>query len=121
MEETRVTTDTKFKDIRRDVGARMGRLSEEQPDLMKAFRDLHHAAAKAGALDVKTKELIALGIAVGARCDDCIAFHTHDAMKAGATRAEILETLGVAILMGGGPSMMYATHVLEAMSQFGGE
>ena len=100
------------------IKGNMGVLSNDQPEVMKAFSALHAAGSADGALDGKTKELIALAIGVAARCDGCIAFHTHDAMKAGATRAEITDALGVAVLMGGGPSVMYATHVIEAMDQF---
>jgi AhpD family alkylhydroperoxidase len=85
---------------------------------MQAFTALHRATTSPGALDAKTKELIALAVGVAVHCDGCIAFHTHDALKAGATEAEIMETLGVAVLMGGGPALMYATHVLEAVQQF---
>lgn len=93
-------------------------LASAQPALMKAFWGLHNAAVADGALDTKTKELIALAISVAARCDDCIAHHTYDALKAGATREEIADALGVAILMGGGTSVVYATHAIEAVDQF---
>jgi len=96
----------------------MGKLLEGAPEAMKAFQGLHRAGTMVDALDTKTKELIALGIAVVCRCDGCIAFHTHDALKAGASREEIMSTLGVAMLMGGGPAMVYATHVVEALEQF---
>ena len=102
------------------IKGNMAVLSNEQPDVMKGFGALHKAGSADGALDAKTKELIALAIAVTSRCDGCIAFHTHDALKAGATREEITDALGVAVLMGGGPSVMYATHVIEAMDQFEG-
>ena len=85
---------------------------------MKAFWGLHTAALSPGALDTKTKELIALAISVSARCDDCIAHHINDALKAGATKEEITDTLGVAVLMGGGTSVVYATHAIEALEQF---
>jgi AhpD family alkylhydroperoxidase len=62
--------------------------------------------------------LIALGIAVAIRCDDCIGFHVKAALEHGATRAEVMETLGMAIYMGAGPSVMYATHALDAFEQF---
>lgn len=79
---------------------------------------MHQASIRQGALDAKTKPLIALAIGVAAGCDGCIAFHTHDAMQKGATEGEIMEALGVAVLMGGGPSVWYATHVMEAIEQF---
>lgn len=87
-------------------------------DVMKSFSAIAQAALKPGALDTKTKELIALSISVAIRCDDCIAFHAKAAVERGATREEILETLGMAIYMGAGPSVMYASHALGAASQF---
>jgi len=88
------------------------------PDVMKGFSALAQAALKADALDTKTKELIALAIAVATRCDGCIAFHAEAAMKQGASRAEVLETMGMAVYMGAGPSVMYAAQALEAFDQF---
>jgi AhpD family alkylhydroperoxidase len=73
------------------------------------------------ALDAKTKELIALGIGIAIRCDDCIAFHIKAAVERGATREEISETLGMAIYMGAGPSVMYASHAFAALQQFEAE
>ena len=93
-------------------------LASAQPAVMKAFWGLHKAAVAAGALDTKTKELIALAISVATRCDDCIAHHTYDALQAGATKEEIADVLGVAVLMGGGRSVVYATHAIEAVDQF---
>jgi len=88
------------------------------PEVMKGFAALAQAALKADALDTRTKELIALAIAVATRCDGCIAFHAEAAMKQGASRAEVLETMGMAIYMGAGPSAMYAAQALEAFDQF---
>ena len=88
------------------------------PDVMKAFGALAQTASTPGALDAKTKELVAIGISVAARCDDCIAFHVKAAVGHGATREEVLETLGMAIYMGAGPSAMYASHALDAFIQF---
>ena len=96
----------------------IGELNQEIPATMKGFQALHKAGVASDTLTTKTKELIALGIAIAVRCDGCIAFHIHDALKAGATRNEIVETLGVAILMGGGPALMYACEALEALKQF---
>jgi len=87
-------------------------------DVMKAFSSLAQAALAQGALDPKTKELIALGISVAVRCDDCIAFHVKAAIDRGATREEVLETLGMSVYMGAGPSAMYASHALGAYTQF---
>jgi AhpD family alkylhydroperoxidase len=93
-------------------------LRSNAPDVMKSFSGLAQAALKTEALDVKTKELIALAISVAIRCDDCIGFHAKAAFQQGATREEVAETLGMAIYMGAGPSAMYASHALEAFDQF---
>lgn len=107
-----------FPENYKEIGAWMGKLGVEIPEVMKNFGALHAATFKAGASDVKTKELVALGIAIAIRCDGCIAVHVHDAMKAGATKAEIAETISVAIVMGGGPAVMYGIEALQALSQF---
>ena len=88
------------------------------PTVMKAFSAIAQAALAPKALDTKTKELLALGIAVAIRCDDCIAFHVKAAIEHGASHDELLETLGMAIYMGAGPTVMYASYALEAFSQF---
>lgn len=92
-------------------------LRETNPEVMKAFGAIAKAAHGGTALDAKTKELIALAIGVATRCQPCIAYHARDAARAGATRAEIAETLGVAIYMGAGPSAMYAAEALESFDQ----
>jgi AhpD family alkylhydroperoxidase len=88
------------------------------PEVMKAFSSLAQAAVVAKALDSKTKELIALGIAVAVRCDDCIGFHVKAAVEHGASEEEVIEVLGMAIYMGASLSVMYACHALEASGQF---
>ncbi len=104
--------------LTKDLTAQLRELRGGAPDVMKAFAGMAQAATAAKALDAKTKELIALGIAVAVRCDDCIAFHVKAAVERGASREEVLETLGMAIYMGAGPSVMYANHALEAFGQF---
>ena len=96
----------------------MEELGTKIPETMKGFNELHKASISEGVLPSKTKELIALGIAITVRCDGCIAFHVHDALKAGATSEEVMETIGVAILMGGGPAVVYGCEAMEALSQF---
>ena len=78
---------------------------------------LAREALKPNALDVKTKELLALAIGVAVRCDGCIGFHAKAAIKAGASREEVLETLSMAIYMGAGPSMIYAAEALRAFDE----
>lgn len=85
---------------------------------MKAFSAMARAALEPKAIDTKTKELIALAISVATRCDGCVAFHAQAAVRQGATREEVLETMGMAIYMGAGPSVMYAAQALEAFDQF---
>ena len=94
------------------------RLARDLRGPMAAFAQLNGAATLPGALDPKIKQLIALGIGIAAHCEGCIAYHVHDAVRAGASRQEILETLGVAIMMGGGPAVVYACQALEALDQF---
>lgn len=90
------------------------------PETAKAFAALAAAATAEGALDTKTKELIATAISIAIRCDGCVGFHVHAAVRQGATREEVLETIGMAIYMGGGPSMVYGAQALEAFDQFSG-
>jgi AhpD family alkylhydroperoxidase len=104
----------------KDLSAQLRNLRGGVPEIMKAFSSIAQAATTSKALDAKTKELIALGIAVAVRCDDCIAFHIKAAVEQGATREEVFEALGMAIYMGAGPSVMYASHALEAFTQFEG-
>lgn len=115
---TGLPTTMTYPDQLAKIQRNMVKLAEAQPQTMQGFNALHRVGSEAGALDQKTKELIALAIAVASRCDGCIAFHTNDALNAGASEAEITDALGVAILMGGGPSLMYATHVVEAIADF---
>jgi AhpD family alkylhydroperoxidase len=101
-----------------ELQAGMEQLGLAVPAVMQGFGSLHQAAIADGALTPKTKELIALGIAITVRCDGCIAFHVHDALKAGASKAEIAETISVAILMGGGPSVVYGVEAMQALGQY---
>jgi AhpD family alkylhydroperoxidase len=109
---------TNFPERHRQLEALLGQLAKQLPGPVGGFARLHKEAIAAGQLSPKFKELIALGIAVATRCESCIAYHVHDALKAGASRAEIVETLGVAIMMGGGPAAMYACDAFEALAQF---
>jgi len=104
--------------ITKELSVQLRNLRGGAPDVMKAFSSIAQAATAAKALDGKTKELIALGIAIAVRCDDCIGFHVKAALEKGASEEEMSEVLGMAIYMGAGPSVMYAGHALEAFSQF---
>jgi len=107
-----------FGQIIKDVDAYAVELRGLIPDVFKAFGEISRATQRPGALDRKTKELIALAIAVGGRCDACIAYHARGAGKAGASRQEIAEALAVAIQMGGGPAVNSATDALRAFDEF---
>lgn len=96
----------------------VGRLAKDVPGPMAGFAQLHKHSQADGVLPAKTKELMALSISIAVRCEGCIAYHGHDALKAGATRAEVLETIGVALMMGGGPALMYGCDALQALDQF---
>jgi AhpD family alkylhydroperoxidase len=109
---------TDWPETAKQLSGELRNLRAGASDVMKAFSAIAQAALAPGALDAKTKELIALAIAVATRCDDCVAFHSKAAVEQGATRDEVLETLGVAIYMGAGPSAMYASHALGAFTQF---
>lgn len=107
-----------YRGLAQAVSGQLASLRTGAPDVMKAFGDLGRSATADGVLDKKTKELIALALSVAARCDPCIAFHTQALAKLGATRAELDETLGVAVYMGGGPSLMYAASAIAAFDEF---
>jgi AhpD family alkylhydroperoxidase len=107
-----------YPEITSRIAAGMRVLRKDIPETMTGFSTLAHAATSAGELDTKTKELIALAIGVATRCDGCIGFHMDALVKLGATRGEVQETLGMAVYMGGGPSVMYAADAILAFEQF---
>ncbi|MGY6709205.1 MAG: carboxymuconolactone decarboxylase family protein [Rhizobiaceae bacterium] len=96
-------------------------LAAAAPDTMKAFGALGRAAYASGALDTKTKELISFALSVAARCDGCLAYHGSRLAELGASREEVVEAIGVAIQMGGGPSVVYAGEALRAFDGFATE
>lgn len=110
--------DKDFLDITRRISGDLKKLRKDIPDVMQGFSAMAQAATRDGALDKKTKELIALALGVAARCDGCIGFHCETLVKLGATRQEVEETLGMAVYMGGGPSLMYAADAIAAFEQF---
>lgn len=109
---------TGYRALTESVSKQLATLRTDLPDVMKGFGDLARAASRDGALDKKTKELIALALGVAAHCDACIGFHVQALVKLGATKAELEEALGMAIYMGGGPSVMYSASALAAFEEF---
>lgn len=110
--------DKNYPELTKQISANLKKLRGDIPDTMQAFTALAQAATRDGALDKKTKELIALALGVAAHCDGCIGFHTQALAKLRATRQEVEETLGMAVYMGGGPSLMYAADAIAAFEQF---
>jgi len=109
---------TNYVDYYQHLDKRLAQLGRELPGPMTGFARLRKKAVQEETLSAKTKELMALAIGIAIHCDGCIAYHAHDAILAGATRQELLETMGVAVMMGGGPAAIYAAHALDAIEQF---
>ncbi len=107
-----------YPELLKEVHKTMSALGKETPELMTGFMQLHKAGTSDGVLSAKVKELIALAIGITVRCDGCIAFHVQDAINAGASHDEIIDAIGVAIMMGGGPAVVYGSQALEALKQF---
>lgn len=110
-----------YKEITGHTSAWLAPLRKDMPDVSRGFGALSHAALADGALDKKTKELIAMALGVAARCDPCLGYHAQALVRLGCTRAELEEMLGVCVYMGGGPALMYAANALAAYEEFGGE
>ena len=107
-----------FRDLTRGISKNLATLRSDAPDVMKGFGDLARAATREGVLDKKTKELIAVALGVAAHCDACIGFHIQTLVGLGATKGELEEALGMAVYMGGGPSLMYSASALAAFDEF---
>ncbi len=109
---------TDYVEMYKSLEERLAQLGSEIPGPMSGFARLHKKTIEEGSLSSKVKEMMALSISIVVGCEGCVAYHIHDAIAAGATRQELLETIGVGILMGGGPGSIYAAHALDAMEQF---
>jgi AhpD family alkylhydroperoxidase len=107
-----------FPEILHDLNNTLVDLSDALPETIKSFSRMGIAAKTDGALDAKTKELIAVAISVSGRCDACIASHVKGTIDHGASREEFLDMLNMAIYMGGGPSVAYGAQALQAYDQF---
>ena len=111
-------TVTPYTDLTRGISAELAKLRGDMPDTLRGFSALAKGATQDGALDKKTKELIAIALSVAARCDPCIGFHVQTYVQLGGTRAELADALGMAVYMGGGPSLMYAAKTSAAFDEF---
>ncbi|GLQ43782.1 alkyl hydroperoxide reductase AhpD [Dyella nitratireducens] len=103
-------------DYRKQLMGRIGEIGKLSPDTVAGYQTLSKAAQKTGKLDAKTRELIALAVAVTTRCDGCITVHTGEALKHGASHEEIAEALGVAIALNAGAALVYSARVMDAVS-----
>ncbi len=106
-----------WKEANKSLSQAITKYRNASPAAAQGFSALAQAATVPGTLDTKTKELIALALGIAGRCDGCVGFHTKAAIQQGATRQEVLETIDVAIYMGGGPSYVYGAQALEAYDQ----
>lgn len=121
MTATQPSPPQSFRARRAELLTGFGKLRHSATGTMPGFAAMHRSAMEEGALTTATKELIALAIGICSNCDGCIAFHVHDALKAGASRVEIEETIGVAIMMGGGLAAVYGADAMVALDQFEAE
>jgi AhpD family alkylhydroperoxidase len=103
-----------WNDYQKQLIGAIGQIATLSPDTVRGYRTLGEAGAKTGTLDAKTRELISLAVAVSLRCDGCITTHTGAAIKAGASKEEIAEALGVAIAVNAGAAMVYSARVMDA-------
>jgi AhpD family alkylhydroperoxidase len=106
------------KAVREELRVPTRQLRHAIPQVYAGYKQLHDSALAPGALDAKTKELIALAIAVSKECDGCIAAHAHAAVQHGATPAEAAEAIGVTFLMNGGPATVYGARASDAFGEF---
>ncbi len=108
---------TDYKDFLKETNLTMGKVGKALPEAMRGFVQLHDKALEDKVLDMKTKELIAMGISIAVRCEPCIISHMTALIELGVTREELAEVVGVAVFMGGGPSIAYGGKALEAFDQ----
>ena len=111
-------TPGSYAEITAEINRGILQLRKGVPDAMAGFSALAKGALQSGALSELHKELIALAIGVAGHCDGCIGFHTKSLVRLGATREQLMETLAVAVYMGGGPSLMYAANAVHAFDEF---
>lgn len=104
---------------REELKGRIGEVAKLSPDTVRGYATLSGAGAKTGHLDAKTRELIALAVAVTTRCDGCITVHVDAALKHGASREEIAEALGVAVALNAGAALVFSARVMDAVDAHG--
>lgn len=106
-----------WNEYRKDLMATIKKIAGISPDVVQGYQQITGAGAKTNKLNEKTRQLISLAVAVTTKCDGCITVHTDLAIKAGATREEIVEALGVAVAMNAGAALVYSARVIDAFEQ----
>jgi AhpD family alkylhydroperoxidase len=112
--ERRIKMMLDWNGYKQELSTRIGEIGRISPETIRGYRELGDAGAKTGKLDAKTRELIALAVAVTRQCDGCITVHTDAAIKHGATREEIAEALGVAVAVNAGATLVFSSRVMDA-------
>ena len=107
-----------WKEYKGQVTAAIREISASNRDLVKAYAEFHHANSQSKHLDAKTRELIALAVAVTLRCDGCVNAYSESAVKAGASKDEIVDALGVAVMVNAGATMVYSAHTIDAFNAY---
>jgi len=105
-----------WNEYRKQIAAEVAEIAKISPDTVRGYAQISAAGAKTGHLDPKTRELIALAVAVTRQCDGCITVHTDAAVKHGATREEIMEALGVAVAINAGAALVYSARAMDALT-----
>ncbi|HTH43624.1 MAG TPA: carboxymuconolactone decarboxylase family protein [Oxalicibacterium sp.] len=105
-----------WNNYRNELSKRVGEIAAITPDAIKGYQALAGSGRKSGRLDAKTAELISLAVAVTTHCDGCIAIHSKEALKHGATKEEITDALAVAVSMNAGAALVYSARVLDAVA-----
>ncbi|HWY67055.1 MAG TPA: carboxymuconolactone decarboxylase family protein [Terriglobales bacterium] len=103
-----------WNEYQKELMTTIGKIAQLSPETVSGYQALHAAGKKTNHLGAKTRELIALAVAVTTHCDGCITVHTSNAIKAGATKEEIAEALGVAVAMNAGAALVYSARVMDA-------
>ena len=103
-----------WNEYQKELLTTIGKIAQLSPDTVRGYRTLGEAGQKTTHLGEKTRQLIALAVAVTTRCDGCITVHTDAAIKAGASKEEIAEALGVAIALNAGAALVYSARVMDA-------
>jgi len=107
-----------YHEVLEEIRAPYQELQEAIPGVLSGYAEIHRSAMGEGDLPAKTKELIALAIAITRECDGCIAAHARGAARRGATAAEVIEMIGVTVLMNGGPGTVWGPRALAAFHEF---